>query len=49
MKQKEALLLKKEVDKDDIVKRLEDFEDDTSVAGSWLIDLETQNSFQSPW
>ena len=33
MKQKEALLLKKEVDKDDIVKRLEDFEDDTPVAG----------------
>ena len=33
MKQKEALLLKEEVDEDNIVKRLKDFEDDTSVAG----------------
>ena len=31
-KEKEALLLKKEIDEDDIVKRLKDFEDDASVA-----------------
>jgi len=31
-KEKEALLLKEEIDKDDIVKRLKDFEDDASVA-----------------
>ena len=31
-KEKEALLLKEEIDEDDIVKRLKDFEDDASVA-----------------
>ena len=34
MKQREASLLKKEVDEDDMVEHLKDFEDDTSVAGS---------------
>ena len=33
MKQKETLLLKEDVDEDNIVKCLKDFEDDTSVEG----------------